>query len=309
MTIFICMLGLRMNRYKLKLFSAFGAIYILWGSTYLANKFALETVPPFIMAGLRFTIAGSLLMLYLKMRGEQIPKLREWKNALIIGGFMLFIGNGFIVIAQQKIPSGMTALIISISPLFMTICDWLFNKGNKPKLLEIFGIIVGFSGVGLLVYGTAGTKTGKIDLFSLFLILFSSLAWTVGALYSKKKHQDNASFMPIAQQMISGGILLLFFSFLGDEWASFNFTAISYKSILSILYLIIGGSLIGYSSYIWLLKKCKPTLVSTNTFVNPVIALILGTTLAGELITFKMILASMIIISSVIIITISHLKK
>ena len=298
-----------MNRDKLKIIFAFGAIYILWGSTYLANKFALVTVPPFIMTGIRFTVAGSLLMLFLKMRGELIPKLVEWKDAIIIGVFMLFFSNGFIVIAQQKVPSGLTALFISITPFYMTIVDWFFNRSNKPKPLEILGIIVGFCGVGLLVQSNSGMETGNIDLFSLFLLLTSPLAWTIGSIYSKKKHQNNASFMPIAQQMLSGGILLLIFSFFRNEWTGFSFSDITTISALSILYLIIGGSLIGYSSYIWLLKKCKPTLVSTNTFINPVIALILGSTVAGELLTFKMIIASFIIISSVIIITISHLKN
>jgi drug/metabolite transporter (DMT)-like permease len=297
------------DKERFKIIIAFSAIYILWGSTYLANRFALETVPPFIMTGFRFTIAGAILMFFLRFRGERIPPLKDWKHSFVIGTFMLFICNGFTAIAQQKVPSGLTALFIAITPLYMTLVNWIFNKGNKPSLLEISGIFVGFSGVGLLIHSNTGLDSGNIDIVSLLMVLLSPIAWSIGAIYSKKVHENNSSFMPIAMQMLCGGSLLLFFSFFRNEWAVFNFYAVTYKSILSILFLIVGGSLIGYSAYIWLLKKCPPTLVSTNTFVNPVIALILGTTLAGELLSFKMILASFIIISSVLIITFSHLKN
>ncbi len=294
---------------RLKIFIAFSAIYILWGSTYLANKFAIETVPPFIMTGLRFTAAGLVLMLFLKLRGEKIPALKEWKHAFIIGGFMLFICNGFTAVAQQKVPSGLTALYISITPLYMTLVNWLFNKDEKPTVLEITGILIGFFGMFLLVHSNTTQPSENIDPFSIFLVLVSPLAWVIGSIYSKKVHENNSSFMPIAMQMLCGGFLLLFFSIFRNEWPNFVLAAVTYKSIFSILYLIIGGSLIGYSAYIWLLKKCPPTLVSTNTFINPVIALILGTTLAGEFLSFKMIIASVVIISSVLIITLSHLRN
>jgi len=297
------------NRSKLKLIIAFSTIYIIWGSTYLANKFVLESIPPFIFTGLRFTIAGIILMIYLKIKGETIPKLAEWKNPFIIGAFMLFIGNGFIAIAQQKVPSGLTALFISVTPLYMSLINWLFHREEKPLLKEIIGIIVGFFGMVLLIESTSGIEKLDIDFISFLLVIFSPLAWVFGSIYSKKINKNNPSFMPISIQMLSGGILLLFFSFFRNEWSYFSLQNISLKSILSLFYLIIFGSIITYSAYIWLLKKCPPTLVSTNTFVNPIIALILGTTIANEILTFQMILSSIIIISSVVIITLSHLKK
>ncbi len=300
---------MKLSKDRLKIYLAFSAIYFIWGSTYLANKFALATVPPFIMTGIRFTIAGSLLMLFLRLRGELFPDRTMWKHSLVIGGFMLFIGNGFIAIAQQKVPSGLTALFISITPLYMTMVNWFFNKTEKPSALEITGILTGFGGMALLVYSNSGTGNGDISFFHLLLVLLSPLAWTFGSIYSKKVHQNNSSFMPIAAQMLSGGVLLLFFSFFKSEWADFHPELVTAKSILSILFLIVGGSLIAYSAYIWLLKKCPPTLVSTNTFVNPVIALILGAALAGEMLSFKIIIAAVVIIASVVIITFSHLRR
>ena len=298
-----------MKSEKIKIILAFLAIYIFWGSTYLANKYAIEFIPPFIMTGFRFIIAGSLLLFFLTIKNKTFPSIKTWKNPLIVGGLMLFFGNGFIVLAQKEVPSGLTAVLISITPLYITILNRIINKDNKLKLLEIAGIILGTFGVMLLFYDNINQNMASGSLFSMIIILASSFAWASGALYSKYKCGDNNSFIPIAQQMICGGVLLLLLATVKNEWSGLDTNNISNESILSVLYLIVFGSLVGYSSYIWLLKKCNPSLVSTNTFVNPIIALILGTVIAGEPLSFHIIIASLIIISSLIIITVSHLKK
>lgn len=298
-----------MKNEKIKIILAFLAIYIFWGSTYLANKYAIEFIPPFIMTGFRFIIAGSLLLSFLILKNNSIPSIKTWKDPLIVGFLMLFLGNGFIVLAQKKVPSGLTAVLISITPLYMSILSRFINKNSKLKLVEIAGIILGTFGVLLLFYDNTNQNIPDGSLFSMIIILASAFAWASGALYSKYKSADNNSFMPIAQQMICGGLLLLLLATIKNEWSEFDIYNISNESILSLLYLIVFGSLVGYSSYIWLLKKCNPSLVSTNTFINPVIALILGSVIAREPLSFYIIIASLIIISSLIIITLSHLKR
>ena len=298
-----------MKSEKIKIILAFLAIYIFWGSTYLANKYAIEFIPPFIMTGFRFIVAGSILLFFLILKNEPFPPIKTWKDPLIVGGLMLFFGNGFIVLAQKEVASGLAAVLISITPLYIIILSRILNKNNKLKLIEITGILLGTFGVMLLFYDNINPNIANNSLFSMFIILASSFAWASGALYSKYKSSDTNSFLPIAQQMICGGLLLFLLATVKNEWSEFDINNISQESILSVIYLIVFGSLVGYSSYIWLLKKCNPSLVSTNTFVNPIIALILGTVVAGEPLSFHIIIASFIIITSLIIITVSHLKK
>jgi drug/metabolite transporter (DMT)-like permease len=298
-----------MKNEKIKIILAFLAIYIFWGSTYLANKYAIQVIPPFIMTGFRFTIAGSLLLLFLMLKNEPFPSIKNWKNPLIVGGLMLFLGNGFIVLAQKEIPSGLTAILISITPLYIIILNRIINKNNKLKFIELIGILLGTFGVILLFYDNINQNITGGNLLSMFIILLSSFAWASGALYSKYKSKESDSFMPIAQQMICGGLLLFLLATIKNEWSELNIANISKESVLSVLYLIVFGSLIGYSSYIWLLKRCNPSLVSTNTFINPIIALVLGTIIANEPLSVHIVIASIVIITSLIIITVSHIKE
>ena len=280
------------------------AVYIFWGGTYLAMKFAVETLPPFLMAGIRFITAGVIVYVWQIVQGVEKPKAIHWKNATIVGGLLLFTGNGSIVWAEQMVSSGLAAIIVAIVPLWMTLLAWLWQGEERPRGMVFGGLIIGFIGIILLVKNSGGeVSNGSSQWLGYLAVLFASVSWAVGSIYSRVAKLPSAPFMAIGMQMLTGGILCLLFGLLTGEASRFDLAQISLQSALSVGYLILFGSIIGFSAYIWLLKVADPTIVSTYAYVNPVVAVILGWVLADEQMTLQDGIGATVILLAVVIIT------
>jgi len=287
---------------RIKLGIAFLVVYIVWGSTYLAIRFVVETIPPFFMAGTRFIIAGLLLYALTSLRGIPAPTSVHWRDAFFVGGLLLLGGNGAVVWAEQWIPSGLTSLLIATTGLWMVLLNSLHHR-TKPSLGGIFGLFLGFVGVALLVGSIENTSSNNMMFPAAAIVLFGSFLWAGGSLYSRSAKTSSSQLQPAAIQMITGGILLLSASLITGEWTRIILDQVSMRSILSWVYLIIFGSLAAFSAYIWLLKHTTPSRVSTHAYINPLVALILGMAFAEEALTTRNVIAAIIIIISVAIIT------
>lgn len=287
------------------------SVYVVWGSTYLAIRFAVETIPPYLMAGIRFCIAGGVLYAYRRIGGDRAPLKSHWRSAAIIGLLMLLGGNGSVVWAEQFVPSGIASLMVSSAPLWMVLMDWLrlFNQPlqNKPGFLGLMAVLLGFCGIVILVGPSQlfGLHSA-VDATGAAVLTFAALSWAGGSLFSRTADLPSSPLLGSAMEMLCGGAGLLLAGTFGGEWARFDIAAFSARSLYGILYLIIFGSLVGFSSYTWLLRNAPTTLVSTYAYINPVVAIFIGNLLAQEPITPRLALAAFIIIGSVTIITVTQ---
>lgn len=287
---------------------AFFCVYVFWGGTYLGMKFALVSFPPFIMAGIRHTTAGLILSTIAFIKKESFPTKKEILNAALVGALLLLGGNGLVAYAEMRVPSSIASLIIASVPLWISGLNWVGGDKKKPSTLEFVGLFLGFTGILVLAFQGSNTSM-NIDVIGIALLLIASFSWSVGSLYSKRSEMPKSSFFNVSFQMLVGGTLLLIFSTLLGEYKLFNPSNITTQSILAMFYLIVFGSIIAYSAYIWLFKNVNPTLASTNAFVNPVVALILGWSLANEVLSPQAIIASILIIGAVVILTLSKRNK
>ncbi|MDD5544522.1 MAG: EamA family transporter [Acidobacteriia bacterium] len=280
---------------------AFASVYFFWGGTFLAIRFAVQTIPPFLMAGIRHFTAGLILYAWTRFRGVPRPRRIHWRGAAIVGGLLLMCGNGGVSWAEQKVPSGIAALMVATIPLWMVLINWMHGDSKRPSLGVSLGIVLGFAGTALLVL-PAGKTGGHIDLLSALELTIASMCWAAGSLYSRKAHLPDSPLLATAMEMISGGLLLLLFGTAIGEWPKFHWSLISLRSGLSLGYLIVFGSLVGFTAYIWILRVSTPAHVSTYAYVNPVVAVALGSALAGEALTLQTLLATTIIVAAVAII-------
>lgn len=287
---------------RVKVALAFLAVYIIWGSTYLAIRFVEESLPPFFMAGTRFLIAGGIFYVWLRLRGASGGTRLDWKVALITGGLMLMGGHGAVVWAeQQQVPSGLVSLLVATVPLWMVLSDWVWNK-SKPSLGVIAGLAVGFVGVALLIENLSAGDS-YVGLVGGVVVVVGAFLWANGSLFSRSAKPSSSPFLATALEMIVGGSLLLMASVVTGEWMNIRLDLVSTRSLISWVYLIVFGSLVAFTSYIWLLRRTTTAKVSTYSYVNPIVALILGWTLANETLTVRNVLAAGIILASVVIIT------
>jgi len=282
--------------------SAFLAIYIIWGSTYLAIRFGVETLPPFLMAAIRFLLAGTILFLWERFRGSPMPTLLQWRSGAIVGGLLLLIGNGGVTWAEQVIPSGVTALLISTSPFWFVVLDWLIFGGVRPTRQIALGLVVGLCGVVLLIGPDRILAGGGFPVSGILVLMLATVSWAGGSLYSRRAPLPSSPFMATAVEMLAGGGLLLLLSVVTGEPFHLDPAAVSVKSLLALTYLFLFGSLVGFTAYVWLLRVTTPARVSTYAYVNPVIAVILGWTLGGEEMTGRMIVAALVIVVGVVLI-------
>ncbi|HEX2167024.1 MAG TPA: drug/metabolite exporter YedA [Longimicrobiales bacterium] len=289
-----------------KLIAAFAAVYIIWGSTYLAIVYAIETLPPFLMAGGRFLVAGTLLFAWSMAKSERRPTLREWKAALIIGALLLLGGNGAVTWAEQFVPSGITALLVAGTPCWMVLLEWLWKGGARPGARTVVGLLLGFGGIALLVGPSAFTGGGEIDPLGALVLMIGSLAWAVGSIYSKHASVPHGALLSTGMQMLTGGLLLVVAGSMAGEWSQVDAANVSTRSVLALAYLIIFGAIVGYSAYVWLLRVSTPARVSTYAYVNPVVAVLLGWAIAGEVFTLRMAIAAAVIVAGVALITLEE---
>jgi drug/metabolite transporter (DMT)-like permease len=279
---------------KWQLIAAFLVIYLVWGSTYLAIHWGVETIPPFGMGAARFLIAGSMLYSWCIFRGAKKPTKSHWKASAVIGALLLFVGNGAVSWASQRVPSGLTSVLVATVPLWLVLCElW---QGKRPELIKVIGVLIGLAGVALLVMPT-GAATATVDPVGAVVLALGSLSWTVGSLYSRTARQAESPALAIAMQMLVGGSLLLLLSLATGEWTPA--LHVSARSAASLLYLIVFGSLIGFSTYMWLLKVASPTAVGTYAYVNPAVAVLLGVLLAGERLPAQAVAAMTVILGGV----------
>ena len=287
---------------RVKMALAFLSIYTIWGSTYLAIRFAIETFPPFLMAAIRFLIAGGVLYAFLRLRGAPRPTWANWKAATVVGGLLLLGGNGGVTKAEQVIPSGLTAVLITIVPIWMALVELLRKDRILPTRHIVLGLVLGFGGVVLLV-GPGELAGGGLNPLWAGVLILASLFWAIGSIYSRRASLPKTPLLGSGMEMFAGGVLLLVASWVSQEWAGFQPSSISALSLVSFVYLIVFGSLIAFSSYVWLLTKTTSARVSTYAYVNPVVAVLLGYFLAGEQLTLRTLLASSIIVIAVVVIT------
>jgi drug/metabolite transporter (DMT)-like permease len=289
---------------RVKLIAAFAAVYIIWGSTYLAIKFAIETIPPYLLAGMRYLVAGTVLYSWARLRGASHPTLIQWRSAVIIGILLLVGGNATVVWAEQYVASGLAALLVATEPLWIVILNWLRPGGVRPTRSVTIGMIAGFSGVALLIGPGALNGGSQVHVFGAIALVLAALSWAAGSIYANHARLPVSPVMASASQMVSGGVILTLMSVLAGEPSRLEWSAISLGSVLSLGYLIVFGSLIGFTAYVYLMRSTTPAKASTYAYVNPVIAVLLGWALAGEAVTGQMLLAMVIIIAAVAIITI-----
>lgn len=291
------------RRMKTKLWTALLALYIVWGSTYLAIRFAVETIPPFLHAALRFLVSGAILFTWQRLSGEPAPTKGNWKATAIVGTLLLVGGNGLVSLAEKNIPSGIAALVISTSPFWLVLFESLRAGGTKPNWQSLIGLVIGFGGVFYLI-GPAEITGGEhqFDSFSLILLLCAPFLWSLGSIYARGADMPKSTLMSTGMQMLMGAVSLFIVSVLTGELNGFNFGDVSMRSWWGLIYLITFGSLIGFVAYGWLLHNAPVSLLSTYAYVNPVVAVFLGWWLANENVDARVAVASAVIIGSVIFI-------
>ncbi|TWT44654.1 putative inner membrane transporter YedA [Phycisphaerae bacterium RAS1] len=288
-----------------KIIVAFAALYVIWGSTYLAIRVAIESLPPFLMAGTRFVLAGGLMALWACWRGAPPPTARQWRSAVIIGALLLVGGNGGVVWActppagasAPRVPSGLTALLVASTPVWMALFDWLRPGGVRPNLLMVAGLTGGLVGVGLLA--GPGKFGGVVDPTAALVLMGASISWAAGSLYSRAASSPSSPILATGIQMVCGGGLLLIVGVVAGDVEKVALERLTLRSAIAFAYLMAFGSLIGFTAYVWLLRVVSPTAAGTYAYVNPLVALVLGWLLANEPLSGRVAVAAGVIVGSV----------
>lgn len=287
--------------------AAFAAVYIIWGSTYLAIRFAVATLPPFLLAGVRFTVAGTILSAFALARGAERPTKANWKAAAIVGLLLFPAGNGVVVWSETRIDSGLAALLVATEPLWIVLLVWARGGHRaRPRALAIAGIVAGFLGLIVLVGPSSLAGAGGVDLTAAVALVGASCSWALGSVYAMRAPLPRAPLLAAGLEMVAGGAALVLIALLTGEVSHLAPSAISARSLIALGYLIVFGSLIGFTAYSWLVGTVSPARLSTYAYVNPVIAVFLGWAIAGEAITWRIAIAAGIIVGAVVLITIDQ---
>lgn len=289
-----------MQRRTLAIVLAFAAVYLIWGSTYLAIRFAVEEMPPFLMASARWLVAGGLLFAWRRIAGDPLPTLREWRSASVVGIALILGGNGLVSWAEQWVPSALAALLIAIVPMWIAIILWARTK-ERPSARIGGGILLGFAGVVTLFAPALGEAFGGATalLFGIAAIMVATISWASGSLYSRTAILPKSTLMSVAIQMLAGGAILGIVGAALGEGARVDLAGVTSRGWISFGFLAIFGSIVAFSAYIWLLKQVPPSLVATYAFVNPIVAVLLGVLLGKEAFTSLTIVASALIVVGV----------
>ncbi len=290
---------------RARLVLAFAAIYVLWGSTYFAIRIGIETLPPFVLAGMRHVLAGAILYLVARLRSRERSTRANWNSALVIGGLLLLGGNGGVCWSEQIVPSGVAALLVATVSLWMVIVEWVRPRGTRPTWRVAAGLILGFGGLVLLV-GPSHLGGGRVNLLGATVLVLASLSWATGSVYSKHSHLPHDPLLGTGMASLAGGILLFLASLVTGEAGRMHWRAVSLHSALALVYLIVFGSIIAFTAYTWLLRVATPARVATYAYVNPIVAMFLGWAFAAEHITLRTLLASAAILAAVILVITSR---
>ena len=286
-----------------KILLAFSVIYFVWGSTYLAIRVGVLQMPPFLMAGIRFTIAGLALWAWMRLRGTPSLTWPEWRAATLLGSLMFLVDYACLFWAEQRVPSGITAVIIAIIPVCITLLEIVFLRTQRLTLRLALGLAVGVLGVAVLVAPWASWGEAPLDRGGAIALLVASLGWSIGTILSRRLALPTSKAIGAAAQMLTGGVLLLVLAAVTGEFSQFHPTNISPTAWFSLGYLIVAGSIVAYTAYMWLLHYESPTKVGTYAYVNPIVAVVVGAWLGGETIGRRTILGAALILVSVVAIT------
>jgi len=292
--------------------AAFAAVYLLWGSTYLAIKYAIVTMPPFLMAGSRFLLAGSILTLAGRASTEyEMPTLAQWKTSFVVGALLLVGGNGMVVLAERYLPSSLAALLIASEPFWVVLLGWWWLRQPRPSGRVVLGLLLGFGGVYLLVGEqlTAGAGASHARLLGVGLVLLAALSWAAGSIYGLRSPVPKSAVLASGTQMLAGGTLLLLLGTATGEWRGLEPSRFGSAAWLGWGYLVVFGSLVAFTAYSWLLKHAPPARVATYAYVNPVVAVLLGWAMLHEKMTVQMLVGAAVIVGSVVLITAQRKKE
>ncbi|UPL48763.1 drug/metabolite exporter YedA [Hymenobacter sublimis] len=283
---------------------AFAAVYLIWGSTYLGIRFAIDSMPPLLMAGSRYALAGALLYGFMRLRGEPAPTWRGWGVALLIGICLLAFGNGGVTLGEQYIPSGLAALLVATVPMFLAVLGWWSGVAQRPTPAVTLGLVCGLGGVYLLARtpGASHVALPGHEGIGMVLVLTAALVWAIGSLYSKRHQPSPSPFLSGGMQMLCGGLVMVVVGLVRGEAQGFELAQVTSKSWLAYIYLVTFGSIVAFTAYIWLLRAVEPALAGTYAFVNPVVAVLLGWAFAGEQLNAGMLGGAALIVLAVVLV-------
>jgi len=286
-----------------KILLAFAIIYFVWGSTYLAIRVGVREMPPFLMAGLRFTVAGLALYGWMRLAGVPSPSWPEWRGATVLGALMFLLDYACLFWAEQRIPSGVSAVILAAIPVCITLLEIIFLRTQRLTVRLSLGLLVGIVGVAVLMDPSSSLGEAPLDRRGAIALLVACCGWSIGTIVSRRLVLPESKPMSAGAQMLSGGVQLLILAAVSGEFADFRVQDVSRIAWFSLIYLIIAGSIVGYTAYVWLLHYESPTKVGTYAYVNPVVAVIIGAGLGGEIIGRRTMLGTALILVSVVAIT------
>ncbi|MFZ5623894.1 MAG: EamA family transporter [Gemmatimonadota bacterium] len=290
-----------------KIVLAFLAVYTIWGSTYLAIRIAIDSLPPLLMAASRFLMAGVLLGGWALATSRARPTRREWGAALLLGVLFLTLGNGGVVLAEQRVPTGLTSLLVACSPAWTVLVEWLAPGGQRPGIRTAGGLLLGFLGVALLVIPNGKHGTG-VDLVGALMLTLASLSWAIGSVYAKRLPQPASPLLATGMQMLAGGGVLVVLGMLHGELGALSPAALTARSLGALLYLVVFGSIVAFTAFTFLLRHAPPAQVSTYAYVNPVVAVLLGWAIAGEPFGIRTLVAAGAILAAVVLITLDRTR-
>ena len=288
---------------------AFAIIYFVWGSTYLAILVGVREVPPLLLAAMRFLVSGVVLYGWMIASGERSPSWTEWKSASLLAVLIFVIDYGLLFWAEQRVPSGIAAVMLAMIPVFMALCEIIFLRTQRLTIRLALALLLGIGGVGVLMSHTLNLGGAPIDKLGATALIFASISWSIASVLARKLPLPSSKVMSSGAQMLSGRILLAIAAGVFGEFRDFHPWAVSRGAWLALLYLIVAGSIIGFTAYVWLIHHESPTKVGTYAYVNPIVAVLVGYFLGGEALTARTILGTFLVLISVIVITTMPAKK
>ena len=286
-----------------KVLLAFAIIYFVWGSTFLAIRVGVREVPPFLLAGLRFLVAGIVLYLWMRARGTPSPTTREWGAASMLALLIFVFDYGLLFWAERRVPSGVAAVMMATIPAFMALAEIVFLRTQRLTFRLGIALLIGIAGVAVLVGHTTSLGEAPVDVTGACALIVASISWSVAAVLSRKMRLPTAKAMSSGAQMLAGGVLLTLTAALLGEFRGFHAQAVSSAAWLALAYLIVAGSIVGFTAYVWLIHHESPTRVGTYAYVNPVVAILVGYFLGGEAIGLRTIVGTALVLVSVVVIT------
>ena len=297
------------HRATWKTLLAFGIIYFVWGSTFLAIRVGVREVPPLILAAMRFFVAGIVLYGWMIARGERSPSGREWRSATLLGLVIFVLDYGLLFWAEQRVPSGIAAVMLAMIPAFMALSEIIFLRTQTLTVRLVVTLLIGIGGVAVLMSRSLNLGGAPIDKRGAAALIFASMSWSVASAFTRKLTLPKSKVMSSGAQMLAGGVLLAITAAALGEFRNFHPWSVSREVWLALLYLIVAGSIVGFTAYVWLIHHESPTKVGTYAYVNPIVAVLVGYFFGGEALSLRTILGTMFVLISVVVITTTRAKK